>query len=307
MNRISKSLAAAWVLLAASASASFPVQAETLQPYILAYTEQGPVEASVATVKDKLTAAGFEVIGEFSPYDGAHVVAVTHADLKSAASKSEYGGFGAVQHVAVTQVNGQNQISYLNLRYLAAAYRLGDGLSGTARQLESALGAKQQYGTEKGRSPDDLKSFNYMVGMEHFDDFYELGQHKSYEEAVSTVEANLNKNVGGTARVYKLEIPGKKQTVFGVSRAKVGDERANDKHIMADTVDKMFDIKTTPYLPYQILVDDQDVIAMHMRFRMAVWHPDLTMVTFGKLMSSPGATEELLKQVAGGKKKDFEF
>lgn len=302
MNRISKSLAAACTLLAASVA-----HADNLQPYVLAYTEAGAVETTVATVKDKLTAAGFEIVGEFSPYDGAHVVAVTGADLKSVAAKSQYGGFGAVQHVAVTQTNGQNQVSYLNLRYLAAAYRLGDSLSATAGQLESALGARQQYGTEKGRSADDLKSFHYMVGMEHFDDFYQLGQHKSYEEAVSTVEANLNKGVGGTALVYKLEVPGKKQTVFGVSRAKVGDERANDKHIMADTVDKMFEVKTTPYLPYQILVDDKDVIAMHMRFRMAVWHPDLTMVTFGKLMSSPGAIEDLLRQVAGGKKKDFSF
>ncbi|MEQ1437911.1 hypothetical protein AAG565_00980 [Fontimonas sp. SYSU GA230001] len=294
--------AAALLLVAGTAA-----QAENLQPYVLAYTEQGPIEASVATVKDKLRATGFEIIGEFSPYPGAQVVAVTDADLRDAATKSRYGGFGAVQHVAVTQEKGQNQVSYLNLRYLAAAYRLGEDLSPVAARLESGLGAQQRYGTEKGRSAEDLKSFNYMVGMERFDDFYQLGTHKTYEEAVSAVEANLNKNVGGTALVYKLEIPGRKQTVFGVSRAQVSDQRANDKHIMADTVDKMFEIKTTPYLPYQVLVDDRNVIAMHMRFRMAVWHPDLTMMTFGKLMSSPGAIEDLLKQVAGGKKKDFSF
>ncbi|SFF34827.1 hypothetical protein SAMN04488120_102340 [Fontimonas thermophila] len=305
MESISHILAAALVMLAASTAGV--VHAEALQPYVLAYTEPGPLEASVTKVKDKLSTAGFELIGEYSPYAGAHVVAITNADLKSAAGKSEYGGFGAVQHVAVTQVDGQNQISYLNLRYLAAAYRLNDDLSGTAGQLEAVLGAQQKYGTEKGRTPEQLKSFNYMVGMERFDDFYQLGRHSSYEEAVRTVEANLRQGVGGTAFVYKLEIPGKKQTVFGVSRANVSDKRANDKHIMADTVEKMFTIKTTPYLPYQMMVNDQDVIALHMRFRMAVWHPDLTMGTFGKLISSPGAIEELFRQVAGGKRKDFSF
>ncbi len=305
MTRIIRSCARFLALLCAAAAVN--AQAQALQPYVLAYSANAPLQESVQAVKDKLAGAGFDIVGDYAPYAGAHVVAVTSAALKSAAAAADYGGFGAVTHIGLTDAGGQVQVSYLNPHYLAAAYRLSADLSAVADQLATALGAQQAFGTEKGRSADELGKYNYMLGMEHFDDFYKLGSHKSYEDAVNTVSANLSQGVGGTALVYRLEVPGKQQTVFGVSRAGVGDQRANDKHIMADTVDKNFDIKTTAYLPYQILVDGKDVVAMHMRFRMAVWHPDLTMGTFGKLMSSPGAIQELLEKVAGGKKASFEF
>ncbi|TJY64823.1 hypothetical protein E4T66_00855 [Sinimarinibacterium sp. CAU 1509] len=282
--------------------------AAPIQPYVLASTADGAMATQVEAVKGKLTAAGFEIIGEFSPYAGAQVIAVTSPELLQAAAGDARGGFAAAEHVALTESDGKVQISYLNPAYVAAAYRISADLSGVSAKLKEALGQAGTFGTEKGREPDDLRSFNYMLGMEHFDDFYKLGSHASYEEAVKAVEDNLAKQVGGAAKVYRIDIPGKQQTVFGISRASVKDQAANDQHIMMDVVDKNFDIKTTAYLPYQLMVDGKDVVALHMRFRMAVWHPDLTMVTFGKLMSSPGAIEELLRKVAGGgKDKGFNF
>lgn len=285
---------------------SCAARAQALQPYVLAYTAKATLASEAANVKSKLSAAGFEVVGEFSPYPGAQVIGISNPALRQMAAATQYGGFGAVEHVALTEVNGALQVSYLNPPYLAAAYRLKGDCAGISQSLKAALGAEQLYGTEKGRSAADLASFHYMLGMEHFDDFYKLGSHKSYEQAVQTVEANLKKNVGGAGLVYRVDIPGKQQTLFGVSRAKVSDMRANDKHIMYEVVDANFPIKTTAYLPYQMMVNGNEVIAMHMRFRMAVWHPDLTMVTFGKLMSSPNAIGDLLTQIAGGEKK-FSF
>lgn len=302
MNKMHARLPA-WLFLVLA----FSAQAQGIQPYVLAYTESGPVDAIASSVKSKLVTAGFEVVGEYAPYPGAHVVAVTNDAMKAAAAKEKFGGFGAVEHVAVTEVSGAVQVSYLNLPYLAAAYHLSSDLASVALQLQAALGAERTYGTDQGRTLEKLRKYNYMFGMEHYDDFYKLGRHRTYEEAVSTVQANLENKLGGAGLVYKVEIPGTKQTIFGVSRAEVSDQRANDKHIMADTVDRNFEIKTTPYLPYQILVNDRDVVAMHMRFRLAVWHPDLTMGTFSKLMSSPGAIEELLEKVAGGEQDDSEF
>ncbi len=282
--------------------------AAALQPYVLAYSTDAALQAETDAVVGKLTGAGFEVIGQYSPYDGTVVIGVTSDALKQAAAATEMGGFAAAEHVALTSVNGAVQVSYLNPPYMAAAYRLKTDLADVAAAMTAALGAEKTFGTEKGRDADDLQKFHYMVGMEYFDDTYKLGSYGSYEDAVKAVEANLEKNVGGAAKVYRVDVPGKQQTVFGVSRAKVGDERANDRHIMQDVVDASFDIKTSAYLPYQMMVNGKDVVALHMRFRMAVWHPDLTMVTFGKLMSSPGAIEELLDEVAGGDaKKDFSF
>ena len=280
--------------------------AELLKPYVLAYTNTVDLNTEIATVKGKLAAAGFEVVGEYSPYPTAHVVSFTSADLKAAAAKPALSAFGAVLNVGLTVVDGKLQVAYLNPRYQAAAYRLPVDLAGVAQALAKALGAQDSFGADKGRTAEQLRDFRYMVGMENFEDTYDLGSHASYEDAVKTVEANLQKKVGGGAKVFRLDLPGQR-TLFGISRAQVTDQRANDKHILQDTVDQKFAVKTTSYLPYTLLVDGKSVKAQHMRFRMAVWHPDLTMVTFGKLMSSPGAIEELLAKVSGGKKESFSF
>ena len=191
---------------------------------------------------------------------------------------------------------------------MAAAYRMDNMPASIATYLAEVLGAKQAYGTEDGRSADTLTKYHYMMGMEYFPDVYELAEYKTHADAVAAVEKGLADKVGGAEMVYKLAIPGSEQVLFGVSRANVTDERANDGHILKDTVDSGADLKTTPYLPYQMLVVGNEVIALHMRFRAAVFHPDLTMGTFGKLISSPGAIEELLRKVAGGKsKKKFGF
>lgn len=296
------------VLLAIALSAiGLSAHAAALQPYVLAYSSTAMLDAEAVKVRDRLRAGGYTVIGEYSPYAGALVVAVSSPALLAAASKDPFGGYAAVQHVALTTVGSQVQVSYLNPDYLAAAYRLSVSLAEVSASLKTVLGAQQTFGTEKGRSDKQLREFKYMVGMEQFDDPYELGSHASYAEAVKTVEDNLRKKLGGAALVYKIGIPGKQQTVFGVSRASASDRNANDKHIMADTVDPNFPLKTTAYLPYQMMVNGKDVLAPHMRFRMAVWHPDLTMVTFGKLMASPGAIEKLLAQIAAGRKEASAF
>jgi hypothetical protein len=53
------------------------------------------------------------------------------------------------------------------------------------------------------------------------------------------------------------------------------------------------------YFPYEILVDEESAEALHMRFRMAVHFPDLSMTGkhgFTKLMASPGAVKDAFEQ-----------
>lgn len=288
---------------------SFAAQAEEMmQPYIHAYTASGDLEAEVSKVRTALQDKQFTILGEYSPFDGAHVIAVTTEELTKAGAASKNGGFGAANHVALTKADDGIQVSYLNPAYVAAAYRMEEMPESVAKYLAEALGAKAVFGTEDGRSEKTLSKYHYMMGMEYFPDVYELAEYKDHQAAVAAVEKGLAEKVGGAELVYKLEIPGTEQVLFGVSRANVSDERANDKHILHDTVDAKAAMKSTPYLPYQMLVTGDEVVALHMRFRAAVFHPDLTMGTFGKLISSPGAIEELLRKVAGGKdKKKFGF
>ena len=48
-----------------------------LKPYVLAWTGAGTIEKKLVEVKNAVTQHGFQVVGEYSPYKGAHVVVVT--------------------------------------------------------------------------------------------------------------------------------------------------------------------------------------------------------------------------------------
>jgi len=80
---------------------------EILMPFVLASASGGDVASVSADVKSKLTGAGFEVVGEYSPYGGANVIIVTNAAMKAFAAKSEFGAYGAAARVSVTK-NGDN-------------------------------------------------------------------------------------------------------------------------------------------------------------------------------------------------------
>ncbi len=74
-----------------------------LKPFVLASKSAGTVAEKSAQVKTALTTAGFSVVGEYAPYAGADIIIVTNDELKKNAAASEFGGYGAVQRVSVTE------------------------------------------------------------------------------------------------------------------------------------------------------------------------------------------------------------
>lgn len=89
-------------------------------------------------VRSTLKGAGFEVVGQYAPYDGARVIVVTGDELKRSAAETELGGFAAAQRVAVTRVGDTIQVTYTNPTYMAHAYRLEDDLAGVSEKLRGA-------------------------------------------------------------------------------------------------------------------------------------------------------------------------
>ncbi len=106
--------------------------------------------------------------------------------------------------------------------------------------------------------------------------------------------------VDALTQVYRIDLPGKQQTVFGVGMKATGqsdDEIDIDEAHQLSIVD-FEGYSKVAYFPYELLVNGNEVEALHMRFRMAVHFPDLSMMGehgFTKLMSSPGATEDALE------------
>ena len=90
------------------------------------------------------------------------------------------------------------------------------------------------------------------------------------------------------------------QTVFGVGmKMTIEDEEDIDSAFQMRIVD-FEGCKKRAYFPYEVLVDGNNVEALHMRFRMALHFPNLSMMGkhgFTKLMSAPGATEKALEKM----------
>lgn len=277
---------------------------DILMPFVLAGTSSGDVASVSSEVKSKLTGAGFEVVGEYSPYADANVIVVTSDALKAHAAKSDFGAYGAMVRVSVTKNGDSTEVVYTNPVYMAAAYRMATDLSDIRAKVEGALGAEKDFGSEKNLTAKDLREYHYTVMMEYFDDPSTLAEYDSQEEAVKAVEAALAAGKGATSKVYRIDIPGKDETVFGVAlKGKDADDCSGDQFIMS-RIDKSTP-RHTAHLPYEIVVSDGTAYALFARFRIAINWPHLPMVasetgaTFMNIMCSPGAIEEALIQASG--------
>ena len=286
MRRIGLLTILSFYLLAMNAWA-----AETLKPFVMVSDSAGDAAAAITDTRGKLEAGGFKVLGEYSPYAGANVIVATSDALLSQAAKSKFGGYGSVVRVSVTKAGDKVQVAYANPVYWAAAYQMED-LGEVAGALKQALGGTP-YGSEKGLSDKKLRKYHYMAFMPYFKDHDELGSFGSHSEAVAAVNKQLASNANGLTKVFEVSLPGKDETLIGVGISQ-GD--GADTYVM-ERVDKA-DIKHTAHLPYAVLVSGNDVYSLAGKFRIALSFPDLTMGTFGSIMSSPGAIKDSLGTLA---------
>ena len=275
-----------------------------LKPFVLGSKGPGEVAQAVEAAKAKLTQNGFTIAGSYSPYPNATVIAVTNDEMRSTAAKSEHGGFGAAQRVSVTKVGNEVQVAYTNPVYMAHAYRMAGDLKDTAAKLQAALGKVEEYGA-RGLTAEKLRKYHYTFGMEYFDEPNEFVKYASYEEAVKAVEAGLAAGKQGVTKVYRVDVAGKKETLFGVAMKGEGEagKFMDDKYIMSEI--DFRDVKSTAHLPYDILVSDNKVYAQYARFRIAISFPDLSMMganSFMNIMKAPEAIREALALTVGGKK-----
>lgn len=279
--------------------ANVQADSERLKPFVLASKGAGSVAEKSEQAKTALIAGGFAVVGDYSPYPDANILIVTDDDLKKNAAASEHGGFGAVQRVAITKSNNEVQVSYTNPVYMANVYRMKGDLSSVSASLAKALGRMEEFGSEKGLTASQARKYHYMLGMEYFDEPSVLAEYGSYEEAVQSVDAKLAANKNGVTKVYRVDIPGKKETVFGVAMkgATEADQYMDDRFIMKEI--DFHDVKSNAHLPYEVLVSGNKVYALYARFRIAINFPDLSMMgknSFMNIMKTPEAIRNVLQK-----------
>jgi hypothetical protein len=291
---------------------------ELLKPFVLASKGPGTLAAKTDAAKAALTANGFTVVGTYSPYPAATILIITNDELKKNAAESEHGGFGAIQRVALTKVKSDILVSYTNPVYMANVYRMKGDLQDVATKLEKTLGKVEEFGA-KGMTASKARKYHYMFGMEYFNEPSVLAEYGSYEEAIAAVEAGLTAKAEGVSKVYRVDIPGKHEAVFGVAMAgKPGSTKVTkevvpgqdeqygtqmtgapeaDQYIMS--VVDFGDLKATAHLPYEILVSGKNVYALYARFRIAISYPNLKMMgsnSFMNIMESPEAIRTALQR-----------
>jgi len=271
---------------------------EKLKPFILGFKGAGTVVEKAEQAKVDLAARGFTVVGNYSPYEDATILVVTNDELKKNAADSEHGGFGAIQRVSITKVKDEVQVSYTNPIYMSNVYRMKSDLIGVAAGLATALGRIEDFGA-KGMTAKQARKYHYMMGMEYFDEPDVLAEYASYEEAVQAVDAKLSANQNGISKVYRVDVPGKKESVFGVAmKGKSESDKYFDDQFIMSEID-FRDIRSTAHLPYEVLVSDNKVYALYARFRIAISFPDLSMMgknSFMNIMKSPDAIRDALKK-----------
>jgi hypothetical protein len=295
---LSRIIAIAAIFAVGFITLSADVQADDtlLKPYVLASSGTGTITSKLPEVKAALTQQGFTIAGEYSPYKGAHVLVVTNDSLRNNAAKTDLGAYGAVQRISLTETPAGLQIAYTNPPYFSQAYQLKGTLADVSASLEKALGKKTDFGSKNGLKPDKLRSYHYMVMMPYFKDQVHLATYPSYEAAVKTVEANLAAHKGGSTKIYRVDLPGRKASVFGVA---ITEGEGADAAVMKVT--DIGELKHTAHLPYELIVSEGNVQMLHGKFRIALDFPDLTMGTFMKISAAPAGIEERLKQVSGEK------
>lgn len=296
-------LAALLILPLVVVSGTASHASEPLMPFILAWQGSGDVQAKADDVAATLAAAGFEIAGRYSPYPSAQIIVVTDAMLKRTAAESEFGGYAAGQRVSITKVGDGLQVAFSNPRYVALAYGLAGDLSTTADRLGTTLGHIKAYGPDEGVDAEDLGDYRYMFGMERFTDPDTLKRHSSHQAAIAEVEKNLAAGVMGITKVYRIDIPGKEEVVFGVAmNGKKGNGDTQDDAFIMKEID-FKPTRSTPHLPYEILVSGDTAYALSARYRIAISFPDLSMMganSFMSIMSAPDTIRAALTAVSGG-------
>lgn len=273
------------------------------KPFIVASNGLGSLAEKTSSTRRALEEAGFEVYGQYSPVEGTNIIVVTNDELKNIAAMSDKGGYGAAQRVSVSEVGDTIEVAFVNPVYIQYGYRLEGDMQPVYDALVASLGNVGSCGAgDKKMTAKKLGKFHYMMGMPYFDDPWALGSFDSYEDAVAAVEEGLAVADDALTQIYRIDIPGKDQTVFGVGMKMTNEDQKDIDSAFQMSIVDFEGCKKRAYFPYEILVDGNNVEALHMRFRMALHFPNLSMTGkhgFTKLMPAPGATEKALEEMVG--------
>lgn len=227
--------------------------------------------ASASAVKSKLKSAGFQVLSTSSPAGISNIKVITYTckSLKAMAAKN-MRGFAAIQRAMVD--SKAKTVRVTNPEYWLKAFLQGDYKAGTEKnamaKLSKAFG--KMTGSKDALKESKLDGYHFMFGMPYYKDMINLGNASGVKAANKVFELKL-------ANGSKL----------------IGVKMSNATEGFVNTIGT----DNAILLPYTILIENGKAYALHAKYYLAISYPLLTMVQFGKIMSTPGKIEKNLKQL----------
>ena len=275
-----------------------------LEPYILIGESGRSIERTASDVIGRLFMRNFEILGKYAPANdpGRFVIVVTNRDLLKAVQGSKpAAAFTAAVRIAITGDGEMTYVSCQNPDYWANALLQEDYLSAAdqiARFKQELLGAmprlrgrfNRPFGGSRNRplTPEGLRTYRFRRRAESFDDRVTLASFNSFEEAVAAIEKRLADSRELT-KVFEKTVPGRQVKLYGLALG--GD--AGEKRILAllDTGK----IKCTASLPYEMLVLENRVVMLPVRFRLPLSFPDMDRKTYRRLNALEGDITRLMR------------
>ena len=269
-----------------------PRDSSFLEPYVLIGESGRSVKRTVSDIIGRLFMGNFEILGRYSPAGDPDrfVIVVTNRDLLEAVQVSKpTAAFAAAIRIAVTREGELTYVACQNPDYWANAYFQEDYLSvseqiarfkqellKTMPRMRGRFNRPFGASSERPLSAEDIRVYRFHRRAETFDDRIILATFNSFEEAEATLEMNLATTQGIT-KVFEMKDPQSQWKLYGLALEGAGGEAR---------IFSMLDqkkIKRTASLPYELLVLENQIVILPVRYRLPLSFPDMDRKTFRQL------------------------
>ncbi len=276
-----------------------------IQPYLLIGESGKTVEKTTSLLIQSFffSDVEIEIIGQYHPADNPDqlVLVVTNSTLEKAIArcKPEAAYLGGIRIAITAKGDDMTYISIQNPPYWANAYlqddydKVAKDIEKFTRELKYAMPKLRMridlgYGSNQDFTAQDLREYRFGSRMPYFEDAVFLGEFDSHEQAVSTIEKNLESSKV-CSFVFRNDIEGTTMTLFGVGLTGEKGEAAFVP--VLDTGER----RHTAFLPYEILVTDKKVYMLPAKYRIPLSFPDMKKSVLRKIKSTPKYIEESMR------------
>lgn len=260
----------------------------------------GDIDLLAQDVEKHITDANFEIVGKYKVAGNSdlQVICFSRDDLRAVCGEFEdRGALASVLKIALRKSNDTVEISLLQPNYMFYAYfgadyknqeKILDEIDTDAKNiLVGTYGDLYDFGGSM--EIEKIEKYHYKVMMPYFDDPEVLEEYNSFEGGLKYIRQQIASSGQNIQLVYEQVNEAKQTAVFGIGllQAETGEGQfipiIGERNIAA--------------MPYEIILQGEEVSMLHGKYRFALYWPELTMGTFMKIMSTPGDVEDVMESI----------